>query len=190
MTNASKEMQEYFKTIETSFDNLYNIVREARSRRFDPSIEPEILTAKDVAARVEGLIGLKGVAERIRELSTKMTRDEVAFKIAEEVVYRTIGNLNNDEEVADKAIRLALALLTEGVTAAPIEGIADIKIKRNPDNTEYLAIYFAGPIRSAGGTEQAKTVLVADFVRRLLHLDRYKPTDDEIERFVEEIDLY
>ncbi|MFB0560502.1 MAG: DNA polymerase II large subunit [Candidatus Lokiarchaeia archaeon] len=190
MTSASNEMLEYFKTIEGNFDNLYNVAREARSREYDPVNEPEILTARDVAARVEGLIGLEGVADRIRELSEKMTREEVAFKIAEEIVYRKFGNLKNDKEVADKAIRLALALLTEGVTAAPIEGIAEVKIKKNLDNTEYLAIYFAGPIRSAGGTEQAKTVLVADFVRRLLHLDRYKPIDEEIERFVEEIDLY
>nr|MDO8080567.1 DNA polymerase II large subunit [Candidatus Freyarchaeota archaeon] len=190
MIHASNEMQEYFKTIESNFDNLYKVASEARSRGFDPSIEPEILTARDVAARVEGLIGFKGVANRIRELSAKMTRDEVAFKIAEEIVYGRFGSLNKEEEVADKAIRLALALLTQGVTAAPIEGIADVKIKKNSDDTEYLAVYFAGPIRSAGGTEQAKTVLVADFVRRLLHLDRYKPTDLEIERFVEEIDLY
>jgi len=190
MTSASEEMQEYFRTIENNFEKLYSIAREARGRGLDPSIEPEILTARDVAARVEGLIGLEGVADRIRELSKKMTREEVAFKIAEEIIYRKFGDFREDEEVADKAIRLALALLTEGVTAAPIEGIADVKIKKNPDGTEYLAIYFAGPIRSAGGTEQAKTVLVADFVRRLLHLDRYKPTDLEVERFVEEIDLY
>ncbi|MGQ9721949.1 MAG: DNA polymerase II large subunit [Candidatus Jordarchaeum sp.] len=190
MTSASDGMLEYFKTIESDFDELFTLAREARSRGYDPSNEPEILTARDVAARVEGLIGLKGVADRIRELSVKMTREEVAFKIAEEIVYRKFGNLNNDEEVADKSIRLALALLTEGVTAAPIEGIAEVKIRKNLDNTEYLAVYFAGPIRSAGGTEQAKTILVADFVRRLLHLDRYKPTDDEIERFVEEVDLY
>ena len=126
MTSASEEMQEYFRTIENNFEKLYSIAREARSRGLDPSIEPEILTARDVAARVEGLIGLEGVADRIRELSKKMTREEVAFKIAEEIIYRKFGDFREDEEVADKAIRLALALLTEGVTAAPIEGIADV----------------------------------------------------------------
>jgi DNA polymerase II large subunit len=33
-------------------------------------------------------------------------------------------------------------------------------------------------------------VLTGDYVRRTLGLDRYKPTDEEVERFVEEIDLY
>jgi DNA polymerase II large subunit len=58
------------------------------------------------------------------------------------------------------------------------------------DRTRYLAIYFAGPIRSAGGTDQALTLVVGDFVRRLLGLDRYKPTVEETSRFIEELRLY
>ncbi|MCX8171554.1 MAG: DNA polymerase II large subunit, partial [Candidatus Bathyarchaeota archaeon] len=85
----------------------------------------------------------------------------------------------------------ALAILTEGVTAAVYsEGIAKVAVKVNADGSRYLAIYFAGPIRSAGGTEAALTPVIADFVRRLLKLDRYKPTKEEIERFIEELRLY
>ena len=68
--------------------------------------------------------------------------------------------------------------------------MASVKIKTNLDRSHYLAIYFAGPIRSAGGTDQALTLVVGDFVRRLLGLDRYKPTADEVSRFIEELRLY
>ena len=54
----------------------------------------------------------------------------------------------------------------------------------------YLAVYFAGPIRSAGGTAAALAVLIADYIRISLGLDPYKPTDTEIERYVEEVELY
>ncbi|MGD0407353.1 MAG: hypothetical protein ABSB10_11965, partial [Candidatus Bathyarchaeia archaeon] len=37
---------------------------------------------------------------------------------------------------------------------------------------------------------QALTLVVGDFVRRQLGLDRYKPTDEEISRFIEELRLY
>jgi len=53
-----------------------------------------------------------------------------------------------------------------------------------------LAVYFAGPIRSAGGTASALAVLIADYIRIKIGLDRYKPTDREIERYVEEVELY
>ncbi len=189
MQQLNESTRKYFEKLEEEFTKIYEITRQARSLGFDPSLEPEITPAKDVAARVEGLIGPKGVAERIRALSASMSREQVAFKIAEEIATGKLG-VFEEEEAAELAIRAALAILTEGITAGPIEGIADVRIKNNFDGSKYLAIYFAGPIRAAGGTEAAQTVVVGDFVRKILSLDRYKPTEEEIERFVEEIDLY
>jgi len=139
---------------------------------------------------VEGFIGLPRLADRIRELTEGMSRESAAFKIAEEIVYGKFGRLS-EEEAAGQAIRTALAILTEGVTAAVYsEGIAKVVAKSNLDGSRYLAIYFAGPIRSAGGTETALTPVIADFARRLLGMDRYKPTEEEIGRFIEELRLY
>ncbi|MGZ7095352.1 MAG: DNA polymerase II large subunit, partial [Methanobacterium sp.] len=74
--------------------------------------------------------------------------------------------------------------------AAPLEGIAKVKIKQNFDKTWYIAVYFAGPIRSAGGTAAALAVLIADYIRLSINLDVYKPTEREVERYVEEVELY
>jgi len=185
----SKQYQEYTNSLETQLLELYDIAKKAREEGLDPAPSPEIDVAQDLASLVEGLAGPAGVAERIRELSKEMPREELAFKIAEEVVYGKFGHLRA-REAAEQAIRTSLAILTEGITAAPLQGVARVAIKDNPDRTKYLAIYFAGPIRSAGGTEQALTLVVGDFVRRLLGLDRYKPTAEEIARFVEEVRLY
>ncbi len=182
---------QYFENIEKEINRLYEIAKKARSVGIDPYEGPEVKIAHDIAARVESIVGPRGVAKRIRELTKIMNREEMAFKIAEEIVYGKFSKEKiSDEEIADQSVRTALAVLTEGVTAAPIEGISKIKIRKNFDNSEYLAIYFSGPIRAAGGTEAALTVLVGDWVRRLLHLDRYKPTDEEVERYVEEVKLY
>jgi DNA polymerase II large subunit len=179
----------YVGELERQLEELYAICQKARAKGLDPSPEPECKIARDMADLVEGLVGPRGVAERIRELSIKLPREELAFKIAEEIVYGKFGHME-PEAAAEQAVRTALAILTEGLTAAPVQGIAQVKIKTNPDRTKYLAIYFAGPIRSAGGTDQALTLVIGDFVRRLLGLDRYKPTDEEIARFIEEIRLY
>ena len=88
-----------------------------------------------------------------------MSREEVALRIGDDFVAHKFGEKNNDE-VLDHAIRVAMALLTEGVVAAPTEGIAKISLGRNDDGTLYLMIFYAGPIRSAGGTAQALSVLV------------------------------
>lgn len=180
---------DYFKTIEETVESLYELAKKAREKNLDPSPHPEIALANDLAERVEGLVGPSGVAQAIRQLQEKLEREEVAFQIAKDIVYEKFGKMN-DEEAAEQAIRTALAILSGGITAAPLEGIAKVKIKNAADSTQYLSIYFAGPIRAAGGTETGLTVLVGDFVRSLLHIDRYNPSSDVVERYIEEIDLY
>ena len=153
--------------MENKLKQLYAISDSARSEGLDPSLKTECIIAQDIADLVEGLVGPKEVALSIRELSTKIQREEIAFKVAEEIVLGKFGNMD-PEKAAEQAIRTALAIFTEGLTAAPIQGIAQVKIKTNADRTRYLAIYFAGPIRSAGGTDQALTLVVGDFVRSRL----------------------
>lgn len=186
----------YFETLEEQTNKLYAIAREARAKGHDIEIEPEIPLAKDLAERVEGLVGPEGIAGKIKELEREgMSREEVAFQIARDIVTEKDEKGKEDslevkESKSDQAIRTALAIITEGVVAAPLEGIAKLKIKRNFDGGFYLAVYFAGPIRSAGGTAAALAVLIADYIRISLDLDPYKPTDPEIERYVEEVELY
>jgi DNA polymerase II large subunit len=185
----SKEYRQYADFLEKSLESVYAVAREARKKGLDPLLVPEPEVAKDLAELVEGLVGPEGVAESIRDLSQKMSREALAFKIAEQIIHGKFGEMDA-REAAEQAIRTALAILTEGITAAPVQGIARIEIKTNSDRTKYLAIYYAGPIRSAGGTEQALTIVIGDFIRRLLRLNRYKPTEDEIARFIEEVRLF
>jgi DNA polymerase II large subunit len=185
----SEAYRRYVEDLENRLGQLYVISDKAREKGLDPSLKTECKVAKDLADLVEGLVGPKGVAESIRELSSKLPREELAFKVAEEIVYGKFGHME-PEVAAGQALRTSLAILTEGLTAAPLQGVAQVIIKSNNDRTRYLAIYFAGPMRAAGGTDQALTLVIGDFVRRLLGLDRYKPTEEEISRFIEEIRLY
>ena len=185
----SLNYKQYVDLIEKNLRVLYEISERAKEKGLDPSLKTECIIAKDIADLVEGLVGPKGVAKSIRSLSTRLQREELAFKIAEQIVNGDFGDAA-PEVAAEQAIRTALAIFTEGVTAAPIQGVAKVRIKMNFDRTRYLAIYFAGPIRSAGGTDQALTLVVGDHVRRLLGLDRYKPTEDECSRFLEELRVF
>ncbi|PIU13635.1 MAG: DNA polymerase II large subunit [Hadesarchaea archaeon CG08_land_8_20_14_0_20_51_8] len=183
-------MQAYFQQLDAKIKECYDIAKKARSLGLDPEFEPEIPQAEDLAARVEKLVGPPGVSEVIRKYEKEMGREELALKVADMIVDGVFGKLD-DKRTAEQAIRTALAIITEGIAAAaPLEGITHVDIKKNSDGTSYLAIYFAGPIRSAGGTAAALAVLVGDFVRRKLYLNVYKPTDLEVERFVEETELY
>ena len=180
--------QGYMAKLNKQFEEVLALAQKARSLGLDPERVPESVVAADLAERVEKSVGPHDIATRIRELMTKMPREEVAFKVAEEIA-QTFSKVG-EESAADQAIRTALAILGEGVTIAPIQGISSVKVKTNPDHSRYLAVYFAGPIRSAGGTEMALILVVTDYIQRLMGLERYKATEIEARRFVEELRLY
>ncbi len=187
---CSDEMSRYFAELQRGADRCYDLARKARALGFDPELDVEIPRTDDLASRVERLLkdyDVDGVARRIRELSASHDREETAILVAKELARKPAPS---PERAIERAVRVGLAILTEGILVAPLEGLADVRIKRNADGTSYVDLYYAGPIRSAGGTGQALSVLIADVVRRELGIDRYRPSRGEVERFREEIPLY
>jgi len=133
------------------------------------------------------------LSSRLKELLIKYERTEsAALHLAEEVALGKFGYLEKNESL-DKSIRIGLAVVTDGITVAPLQGISSIKIKNNEDGSNYVSVSFAGPIRSAGGTEAAFTIVIADHIRKVLGLDSYHVNswgDEEIGRFIEELRIY
>ncbi|WP_092734101.1 DNA-directed DNA polymerase II large subunit [Halopenitus persicus] len=184
------EDERYFARIEDRLDEAFEVAEAAKGRGKDPKPAIEIPVARDMADRVENILGIDGVAERVRELEGEMSREEAALELVTDFVEGTVGDYDSREGKIEGAVRTAVALLTEGVVAAPIEGIDRVELLANDDGTEFVNVYYAGPIRSAGGTAQALSVLVADYARSLLGIEEFRPRDDEVERYAEEVALY
>jgi DNA polymerase II large subunit len=187
---ASDPMLAYFSTLESELNRTIDIANRARANGADPLPSVEIPIAKDLADRVEKLIGVEGVAKRLRELESSMSREEASLQLGVEVASGKIKQFESKRDAIEAAVRISMAVLTEGVVAAPIEGIAKIDLAKNDDGTEYIRIFYAGPIRSAGGTAQALSVLAADYIRGSLGINRFIPRPEEVERYVEEIAAY
>ncbi|WP_255169317.1 DNA polymerase II large subunit [Natrononativus amylolyticus] len=182
--------QRYFERLESQLDDALEVAQTAKRRGDDPEPEVEIPVAQDMADRVENILGIEGVAERVRELEGRMSREEAALALAEDFAEGTVGDYETKAGKVEGAVRTAVALLTEGVVAAPIEGIDKVEFLQNDDGSEFVNVYYAGPIRSAGGTAQALSVLVADYTRALVGLDQYEARSEEVERYAEEVALY
>ncbi len=185
-------MESYFRAVESEVDRAYDVAERARQVGYDPEVTPEIPRAQDMAMRVEKLLahlGIAGISGEIRTLAETLPREEVALTVAR----RIARDPKRGDSVAgrvDAALRVGLAILTEGILVAPLEGLAEVHVREGRDKTSYIELYYAGPIRAAGGTAQALSVLLADVVRRDLGLSAYRPEHDEVERYKEEIPLY
>lgn len=182
--------QYHRKILESVFQN-YQHAAKARRKGYDAAdiVEPKI--AYDLSDRVAKMHDMD-ISDRLRTLLAATTKEKAALKIAEEIARGDYGGGDMRSRL-DSAVRVSLAVVTEGVTVAPLQGIADVLIKKNSDGSEYLSVSFAGPIRSAGGTEAALTMLIADHARRVAGLKKYVANsfhDDETGRFVEELRIY
>jgi len=191
MVEMSKKMEEYFSLLQKDVDTCYEIAEKARQKGLDPETFVESPQAKDLAGRVEKLVGPEGVADVIRVLKHQGKKeDEIVFQVVSDILEQKIVKISSLEERVERAVRVGLAIKTMGVVSAPLEGISKILIREDQHNNKYLSLYFAGPIRAAGGTTAALCVLIADYVRKRSNIPKYEATEGEIGRFVEEVKLY
>ncbi len=183
---------EYYSILSKETYHIFEKAAKAKSTLVDSSaiIEPKI--AFDLADRVAKMHDID-IAEPLRELLNSHGKELSALILSKDIALGKHSQPNSSlEERLDMAVRVGLAIVTEGVTIAPLQGISEVKIKKNKDGSEYLSISIAGPMRSAGGTESAVTMLIADHVRKAVNLAKFKANsfDDETGRFVEELRIY
>ncbi len=192
-------MDKYFKEIEKEVSKAHKVATAARKKNIDPEPEVGIILAKNMAERVLGLISTVApeltdtkVIKRVHELEKEYGTQawEVALKIAGEVANEQFCRFEDKKKAMEVGIRVGMAYSTSGIVAAPIEGFIELKIKKRVDGKEYLSCFYAGPIRGAGGTAAAFSVLITDYIRRKFGYARYDPSDKEVKRYCTEIRDY
>lgn len=198
--NASPEMQKYFDGLKKSVKEAHERATKAREKGYDPDYNVEVQLAENMAERVVGLISVlapqivgSGVVERIIELEEKYGALDwrVAIIIAEEVAQQKFCKFENKKEAMEIGIRTGFAYSTVGVVSSPLDGMIGIEFKkRNDQRGEYMCINYAGPIRNAGGTNAALSVLIADHVRKVMGYDVYDATEEEKRRAYTELQDY
>jgi DNA polymerase II large subunit len=200
MVAASKEMQAYFDSLQKGCKEAYDLATAARKKGYDPDDKVEIQLASNMAERVVGLISVvapqivgSGVVERIIELEKQYGSLDwrVALQIALEVAEEKFCKFNDKKEAIEVGVRVGFAYGTVGVVSSPIEGLISIEMKKRRDNKgEYFCLNYGGPVRNAGGTAAAVSVLIADYVRKKLGYMEYDPDENEIKRCATEIEDY
>ncbi|MEK6862255.1 MAG: DNA polymerase II large subunit, partial [Nanoarchaeota archaeon] len=174
----------------------YKVAERCRNKGFDPESTVEIPLAKDMAERVVGLISVitpqikdTKIVERINELEKKYAAQDwrVALTIALEVTEEKFCKFKDKHEAMEVGIRVGIAYITNGVVSSPIEGFTNLKVRKRKDGKEYFALFFSGPIRSAGGTGASVSVLIGDYIRMKMGYEKYDPSEEEINRMVTEI---
>ncbi len=191
--DAPEHVVNYYKKLTKQVNDQLAVAKKARAKGKDVSLEVETTPTTDLADRCEKITGPPGVAKRYREIYEEMdgNRTKSIFKIFKEIIENDSWvNIDDREKRLEQAVKTSLVLVTEGVVVAPLDGVPSVKISKNFDGSKFVDIYFAGPIRAAGGTATVFPLILGDYARKLMGLEKYKPTEEEIERYVEETNIY
>lgn len=190
----------YFDEIQKEVEKNYELANLARAKGFDPASEVEIPLATTLAEKAVGLISAmykqlgkdKLVVKRILELEKEYGSLDpaVALKIAEEIAKEKFCKFSSHLEAIEAGARVAIAYLTLGVVSSPIEGFVNLELNKTNSGKDYFVVNYAGPIRSAGGTEAAFSVVILDYLRETFGFEKYDPTEDEVKRGIHESYMY
>ncbi len=189
---ASPVVRKYYESIWEEVKKQVETAKKSKQKELDISTDIETTPVADLADRAETIIGPEGLAERYRTVLEEHNgdRDKTIFQIFKEIIEQKWCSIPDDSKRVEQGIKTGLVLATEGVVVAPLDGVPKVQISENPDGSKYIDIYYAGPIRAAGGTATVLPLILGDYARELMALDRYKPTEEEIERYVEECSIY
>ncbi|BBL45399.1 DNA polymerase II large subunit [Nanobdella aerobiophila] len=190
------DMDQYFSDIRKKTLEAYELAKKARLLKLDSTDDVEIPISEDMSERIVNLLSnidpiIKEInlPEKIREIEKQYKALSFAtiLKIADYVSEQIYNKTKDKLRAIDLGIRSAFTYHTLGVVAASTEGIIKVISKKRRDNKEYLSIYYAGPVRSAGGTPQAFSVVVADLLRKKFGYEKWDPDNDEVQRYVIEV---
>lgn len=152
-----------------------------KRRGMDPSLQIESSFEDFLPDKLAALFDEPILAEIIRSCLPNPDRLSLCLELMNKLDH--IYKENTIQEKCDKILRRILGLLTDGVTIAPLDGLGSITV--DPvDN--FLRIEVSGPIRSAGGSICAQIFLMGEYLRLKYNLNKYNPTEEEIDRGIAE----
>ena len=142
-----EEIKDYFKKIDKEVAVAYKIANKARKRGLDPEKQVSVSLAKNMAERVEGMIGAlipniinSGLSSRLPVLEKHWGKLawRVALSISLEVVQEKFCKFENKLKPMVAGIRVGLSYLTLGVVSSPLDGSVELNLQQRKAEKEYF----------------------------------------------------
>ncbi|MFX1285231.1 MAG: hypothetical protein ACFFB5_16380 [Promethearchaeota archaeon] len=182
-----KEFHEYIKNIKKILETQINIATQARALKLDPHTNIEAKLTYSSEAKIAAILNIPRLEEYLPEnLSYHENPLLLAADIAKQIVN---GRFVKDsrENLILLALHSALVILSQGLISVPQESIPKVSIG---SKSNHLTIYFSNTIRYTTGEIIGLVVLIADYIRHILHLNRFNPSPEMLGRYIEELEIY
>ncbi|MHA2327951.1 MAG: hypothetical protein ACXACR_05475, partial [Candidatus Hodarchaeales archaeon] len=183
----NKEFQQYVSRLSKLLETQMQIASKARNRKLDPkdSIEAKLtFTSKDKIATILNIPGLE------EYLPSNLFHHENLVLFAADIAKQIVNGRfvkKSREELILLALHSTLVIISQGLISVPQESIPKVTIGTK---SNHLTIYFSNTIRYATGETIGLVILIADYIRHILHLNRFSSTPQIVKRYIEELEIF
>lgn len=182
-----KEFHEYIQNMKSVLETQVQIAEQARARKFDPQSTIETRLIFTSKAKIAAILNIPRLEEYLPpNLSYHESPLLLAADIAKQIVNGRFVK-GSREDLILLALHSALVIISQGLISVPHESIPKVSFG---SKSNHLTIYFSNTIRYATGETIGLVILIADYIRHILHLNRFSPSPELINRYVEEIDIH
>ncbi|MFX1517446.1 MAG: hypothetical protein ACFFC6_14165, partial [Promethearchaeota archaeon] len=182
-----KEFHKYIQSIKNVLETQIQLAQRARAHRIDPQSTIESTLTFSTKAKIAAILKIPKLEEYLPpNLALHETPLLLAADIAKQIVN---GRFIKDsrENLILLALHSALVVLSQGLISVPHESIPKITID---SKSNHLTIYFSNTIRYVTGDTIGLVILIADYIRHILHLNRFNPSPELLNRYIEELEIY
>lgn len=164
-------------SIEEHLTAIIDMAKRARLRGLDPETEPEVMIVHSRAELMQLLMPrLNGFGSRADELISTLGPDMAGFKIAEETMLGKFGYFSDEEKIL-LAIRAGLITMNQGYDDSAVFSISGVRISPQPQKS--LIINYNSLVFKVRSIDLARSVIIADYLRRNEHLGVYKFSNED-----------
>jgi len=163
--------------IEKHLAEIIDMAKRARLRGLDPETQPEVMIVRSRAELMQLLMPrLNGFGLRADELISTLGPDMAGFKIAEETMLGKFGYFSDEEKIL-LAIRAGLITMNQGYDDSAVFSISNVRISSQPQKS--LIINYNSLVFKVRSLDLARSVIIADYLRRNEHLGVYKFSNED-----------
>jgi len=181
------EFQEYVDQLKKTMTAQIQIASKARNQKHDPktSIESNITNSS-----TKNILSILNIPKLEDYLPKRINQHKNLLLLAADVAKQTINGRfikKTQEELVLLALQNSFVILSRGQCSVPQEYIHRVRID---PNSKHLTIFFTNTIRHVTGVIIGLVVLISDYIRSILHLNRFQSSPDTIGRYEEELTIF
>lgn len=181
------KFQEYIQSLKKTFKTQVQLAKKARAKKLDPRATIESKLTYSSKDKISAILNIPGLE---KYLPQHLSQHENILLLAADLAKQIVNGRfikESREELVLLALHSSLVILSQGLISVPQESIPKVSIG---SKTNHLTIFFSNTIRYANGETIGLVLLIADYIRHILHLNRFSSTPEVIGRYIEEVEIY